>query len=124
MRVNPRDPFGPFPALRQVLEAKRPLGTVRPSDRHYGWTSVDDNDFELIRRRVAVAELIEERKHELLQVVREKPELQRSVLKELDELGGELRGLRDQLFDRNIHFLEKLLEEVYRVPEAGRGDLP
>ena len=100
--------WGPFPALRQVLE-KAPA-----SDRHYGFTSVSDNVFEEQQRLVEIANQAEEQREALLDAVRATPELCTQMAEDLWRLAERLDSLR-HVFDREIETTRALTEEVYRL---------
>jgi len=107
--------WGSFPALRQVLEAKR------PSVRHHGLASVSDNIFERLQRLVQVASLADEHREELFTAGRKSREIGERMAQELWELRRELETLR-HAFDREIDVLGKLCEEVHRASQGGERD--
>jgi hypothetical protein len=52
--------WGPFPAIRKVLEKREVPG------EYYGLTSIDDNEFEFMRRMTEIAILVNEHKTHLI----------------------------------------------------------
>lgn len=100
--------WGPFPALRQVLE------TAPPSTRHYGFTSVSDNVFDQLQRLVDIASRAEEQKDALLAAVRKRPELRSQMIDDLRRLRRELEAMC-QTFNREIDSVTALCEQMHRL---------
>ncbi|MBX6366214.1 MAG: hypothetical protein IRZ00_20400 [Gemmatimonadetes bacterium] len=104
--------WGPFPVLHKLL------GSKRSSGRRYGFTSISDNVFEEIRRLSDIAELALENESDLLEAVRDDPELRERTAYELHHLRHRIVELT-HAFDDDIRELERLWEEVHR---GGRAD--
>jgi hypothetical protein len=101
--------WGPFPALRRVLEPKR------VPDRYYGPTLVSDTVFSQIERLLTMAILLHENRHEVLEVLKSKTP-DRESSERLFMLRQDLEHLHDRfcwastLFEAAISYLETTLE--------------
>ena len=100
--------WGPFPALRQVLE------TAPESTRHAVPTSVSEAVFERIERLVVLANIAEEHKEALLEAARREPRFGTQMADELEHVGGELDSLR-HAFDEEIDNMKALRHELFDV---------
>ncbi len=101
--------WGPFPALRQVLE------TAPESTRHAVPTSVSEDVFERIRRLVVLANIAEEHKEALLEAARREPmRFGAQMADDLEHVGGELDYLR-RAFDEEIDNMKALRHELFKV---------
>lgn len=103
--------WGCFPALRQILEGKKP-----PED-YYGPTSVSDTRVEELHRLLEIACLAREYSNEFLGAAKTEVGFGERVLTDLGELMSRLNCARRSL-DDEIESSERLCREVY---DAVRG---
>jgi hypothetical protein len=95
--------WGPFPALRRILETKA------VPDRYHGSTSVSDNVFSQIERLLTMAILLHENRGEVLETL--KSQIASAESRERSQLRHDLERLHGVLCWGAIHF-EAAINEI------------
>lgn len=91
--------WGPFPSLRKVLEKREVPG------EYYGLTSVDDNEFEFMRRLMEIAILVNEYKTHIIESTN--AENVNEVSEDLDRLG--------ELLKRASSYFSNKADSIYAI---------
>lgn len=91
--------WGPFPTIRKVLEKRKVPG------EYYGMTSVNDNEFEFMRRLMEIAILVNEHKTYLIEFTN--ADNVKEVYEDLDRLG--------ELLNRASSYFKYKVDSIYAI---------